>query len=1059
MHSQMHAAMMGHHHHALHHSQGQQQGYDYYGASSGMYGSTEEWVEMVRVSAPSSTSTDIACGAVAFDQCHEMLWVGYSDGRLTSHLLPTMEKYTSVVSNVGAIKQLAPAYGGVVAISDQMAVFRSRGCVQTQAILVDTPRSITCGRLNLSDPSASSDHLLVGLDSGLLSAYDLHGYRPLHPLWTLDLYNATSALASSEDSSLQCAGSAIGQLDFFDGGLRSHRVEASIPNAHSGAIVSMDMLDHYVVTCGVSSRSINPYDKNAPVKIYPDPLVKLFDMRTMGLVSSIPFPSACNLPPSFVKFHAVHHSFFACDAEGELLCFDMADPMQYTHVCQLPSSTTAWDVSLSGELMVAGSADGDVAVYDAGVAGVPPHALLDPPETHLEFPTATPRPPLTLSPLEPAPASRYLFRPSTNEYGEEVLPLSSWLPPIHDKSFKHALTLVVAPKPTRVLDPDFEKKIQTKDTIGYTSHRGIDTRNSFLYGQGRAAALATVDPRFVETTKRTSLTRATKSFDEGDPYHVPASYKYAEIKLNKTGVDGFVFDFSKHNRTAYVGLENSLPFAYMNAALQLLYFTPGVRAHVLGHLCDAPNCVACELGFLYHMMEQTRLKAPAKNKSCQATNFLSALHQISDVAAQGLFDKSISILDRVDRLFGFLCDTLQLDTLHRVALAYNGNASTTFEEIVHKSLTSPPPSAADLLCVECKPVAWLTPSHSSDIERLWRTPNWVPSTLSLDGHASHKLIGVVTAVVRDPAKTHLISGPNAHLVAHVLPSHDDAAWLLINDFCVSATTLGDAVNFTSPWKYPTLLLFAKQTEAVTVSGVVPPIQIPATIFQSPSLRPGAPAVSMPVLPRRGDRIAIDTEFVIVEMEEATLQTDGTRIVTKESRQSLARVSVIHGETDTVIVDDYILPNEPVVDYLTRFSGLVAEDLNPALSRHHVVSLKTAYMKLRYLVDAGCLFVGHGLRKDFRIVNVFVPPDQVIDTVELYQQPNMRKIALRFLCAYLLKAEIQLETHDSIEDARAALKLHNKYLELTKNNEFDRTLMEIYAAGRVCRWKIADLESD
>ncbi|RHZ06495.1 hypothetical protein DYB26_003526, partial [Aphanomyces astaci] len=120
----------------------------------------------------------------------------------------------------------------------------------------------------------------------------------------------------------------------------------------------------------------------------------------------------------------------------------------------------------------------------------------------------------------------------------------------------------------------------------------------------------------------------------------------------------------------------------------------------------------------------------------------------------------------------------------------------------------------------------------------------------------------------------------------------------------------------------------------------------------------------------------------------------------------------------------------VVDYLTRFSGLTAEDLDPTRSRHAVVSLKTAYMKLRYLI---------------------------IDTVELYQQPNMRKIALRFLCAYLLKTEIQLDTHDSIEDARAALRLHNKYIELVAANDFDKTLVEIYSAGRHCRWKIADLE--
>lgn len=80
--------------------------------------------------------------------------------------------------------------------------------------------------------------------------------------------------------------------------------------------------------------------------------------------------------------------------------------------------------------------------------------------------------------------------------------------------------------------------------------------------------------------------------------------------------------------------------------------------------------------------------------------------------------------------------------------------------------------------------------------------------------------------------------------------------------------------------------------------------------------------------------------------------------------------------DLVMTDDYVLPSEPVMDYLTRFSGLTPEDLDPAHSRHHLVTNRTAYLKLRYLIDRGCVLVGHGLKKDFRIINIFVPPSQV-----------------------------------------------------------------------------------
>lgn len=46
-------------------------------------------------------------------------------------------------------------------------------------------------------------------------------------------------------------------------------------------------------------------------------------------------------------------------------------------------------------------------------------------------------------------------------------------------------------------------------------------------------------------------------------------------------------------------------------------------------------------------------------------------------------------------------------------------------------------------------------------------------------------------------------------------------------------------------------------------------------------------------------------------------------------------------------------------------------------------LYDAYSLFRRLVDRGCKLVGHGLNKDFRIIDIVVPANQVIDTVELY----------------------------------------------------------------------------
>lgn len=91
----------------------------------------------------------------------------------------------------------------------------------------------------------------------------------------------------------------------------------------------------------------------------------------------------------------------------------------------------------------------------------------------------------------------------------------------------------------------------------------------------------------------------------------------------------------------------------------------------------------------------------------------------------------------------------------------------------------------------------------------------------------------------------------------------------------------------------------------------------------------------------------------------------------------------------VLADDYILPVEPVVDYVTRFSGITADDLNPLTSRHSVLSQRSAYLKLRYFIDHKCIFVGHGLQKDFETANIFIPPQQV--SVTLMKQRRILRI--------------------------------------------------------------------
>lgn len=97
-------------------------------------------------------------------------------------------------------------------------------------------------------------------------------------------------------------------------------------------------------------------------------------------------------------------------------------------------------------------------------------------------------------------------------------------------------------------------------------------------------------------------------------------------------------------------------------------------------------------------------------------------------------------------------------------------------------------------------------------------------------------------------------------------------------------------------------------------------------------------------------IAFDAEFVSVQHEDHYLTATGSKMVLREGRSALARMSIIDCRNGRVIIDDHVLPREPVVDYLTRFSGIVEEHLDANSSPHHLITTRNAYLKLRILME-------------------------------------------------------------------------------------------------------------
>ncbi|XP_072179674.1 PAN2-PAN3 deadenylation complex catalytic subunit PAN2-like [Diadema setosum] len=296
-------------------------------------------------------------------------------------------------------------------------------------------------------------------------------------------------------------------------------------------------------------------------------------------------------------------------------------------------------------------------------------------------------------------------------------------------------------------------------------------------------------------------------------------------------------------------------------------------------------------------------------------------------------------------------------------------------------------------------------------------------------------------------------------------------WYIFNDFSIQPIDKMDAIQFNLDWKVPCVLYYMRNDVTsrydITIqSPITASVLQPSGISKATGFKPHVTFTPLSTEEDLGEKylVGLDAEFVSLNQEEAEIRSDGTRSTIKPSQMSVARITCVRGQGDLEgepFVDDYISTQEQVVDYLTRFSGIKPGDLDVTISSKHLTTLKATYLKLRYLLDVGAIFVGHGLRKDFRVINLLVDHRQIVDTAALYNLPKQRIVSLKFLAWFFLGSIIQSKTHDSIEDAYTALRLYKKYQDLRSQaqdeKEWEGQLKKMYEEGRKLKWKVPGSE--
>ncbi|KAF8526629.1 hypothetical protein BU17DRAFT_74141 [Hysterangium stoloniferum] len=140
----------------------------------------------------------------------------------------------------------------------------------------------------------------------------------------------------------------------------------------------------------------------------------------------------------------------------------------------------------------------------------------------------------------------------------------------------------------------------------------------------------------------------------------------------------------------------------------------------------------------------------------------------------------------------------------------------------------------------------------------------------------------------------------------------------------------------------------------------------------------------------------------------------------EDGPELTRVCIIDSDTEKVVLDELVKPLKPIINYLTRFSGITEERLAGVTT-----TLSNIQQKLVGLITSQTILLGHSLESDLRALKFAHP--RCIDTALMYHHPRGRplKPGLAWLTKKWCNREIQARGeggHDPEEDARACIEL-------------------------------------
>jgi len=1096
-----------------------------------------DWDEITRLVVPTSPAPGphtlpaqpSPATAVTFDDTQELLWIGTDHGRIVSYHGPDLQKYTSINAHLqeGPIRQLLVCERGVLSISSRSVHLINRRGLTQWHISHPSMTDLRCMAF-----TATSNFLMVAGCQNTFYIVDVErgtivSTHPAKAKYTL-MRKCRYICAATDDGMIHV-------LTATDYSL------LQIWKAHSGGINDMDARHDYLVTAGFSVRQMG-----APMV---DPLANVYDLKTLRPLPPIPFHAGA----AHVRLHPkLSTTSFVASNTGQMQVVDLMNPVNVMLRQANVQFMLGMEITSSGDALALNDLNGFVYLWGSqskvvkfnngsrdtefgqpsprnlpsvdwqdqplNTIGMPYYTerLLSAWPSHMIFDVGAPS-------FAPDPAlTPFLRAGEVGHFGPHINPKKLRRYEVEDTRSGHTSSAIAAPK--------------------FLSEKAKDSAESVALAQadGAAAAMAGL---LLNGRAQSEQERMLK-------------YSNVEIKYSRFGVDDFDFQF--YNKTDFSGLETHIKNSYLNSLLQLYKFVPLIRNIAIQHAatsCVKPNCMLCEFGFLFDMLEK------AGGQNCQATNLLHAFGSLGEARSLNLLENAalanhLALSNTVQSVNRFLLKQISVDyasmagssdgideilstgALEAIRCLHCGNVTTKHGSLYVHDMLYPnmepkhnPRSHhfkfSSILkatmerevkhrgfCNKCRRYQQLATRKSIQhlpfvlmlntalinpaMQALWESPGWLPAEIGimmqnrgihvfegtelatqLRSKASsiivYELVGFVADIdTTERQQPHLVSLVNVDISSKKdSPKNKwSTDWYLFNDFLVSSVETREALSFDRNWKMPSVITYQVKSahgkvderwkDNMDTSLIHSPYSING-IACAPENQP----LTEDEKPAPGTPIALDTEFVELEKAEIDVKADGTQETIRPAKNGLARVSVLRGnglDEGKPFIDDYITIFDTIVDYKTQYSGIKPGDLDVRMSRHNLVPLKVAYKKLWLLLNLGCIFVGHGLASDFRKANIHVPRGQTVDTQNLYLLPGKnRRFSLKYLAWAVFKEYIQedapedatqaqIDGHDSIEDARMALRLWRKFQEFQDAGIAEQMIEDIYRKGSRFGWK-------